>query len=417
MVNQFKNLTLLDYILDKKSNISNDPYRVAIISVQHLLETTGSLFECFLKLGIPSQQIIVMGKLYSTNSQVAEKIKHLGIEVIQSSDSNEPGAYYELFIRDCHLLWNKLIENISSLNISTIIVLDDGGGLISTVPESVMRKYCVIGVEQTTSGIELNKEGPISIISVAGSAVKRYIEPAFISQSVIQKARKYLLNYRPKHLGIIGLGNIGLALVRDLKGSYPLTAFDIKKSDDIITDTKINIAKTADELFNTCDFIIGATGKDVSKESWINDLKTDKVLVSVSSGDIEFKSLLKNGKKYLLKPISSLLDDVIIENEQGHKLRILRGGTPINFDNNIHSVLPEHIQLTRALLLIGVIQAIENNHDLCKNRVITKLDLDWQKDILNKWFNDVNLSKFEFSVPVKKILGQSNFIEEESLGV
>lgn len=416
MRERFKKLDLLEYVLSNTRKIEKNTSSIAIISVQHIIETTGNLFDCFIRLGIPAENILLMGKLYSNNSKVAELIESFGIEVSKSSDGHTPGTYYELFKMDCQQLWCRMIEKIAGKNIATIIVLDDGGVLTSIVPESVLEKYCVIAVEQTTSGIELNKEGLVSIISVAGSAVKRFIEPSFISQAVIAKARKYLLNYNPACIGILGTGNIGMALVKDLSTKYPVTVYDIEKKDNLFEDSRVHIARSADELFQSCDFIIGATGKDVSKKDWIDNLKTDKVLISVSSGDIEFRTLLKSNNNYFIKPITSLLDDVSMTSDQGHTLSILRGGTPINFDNNIHSVLPEYIQITRALLLTGVIQAMENSKQLCRERVITKLDPVWQKKLLKEWLLMVDSSRFEFSILAKKIIDEPFFAEQQSLG-
>ncbi len=414
MSKEFANLNLLKYIINIRSKNLRDPSKVAVISVQHLLETTGSLFESLVDLGISPLNILLMGKLYSNNIKVTKKITKLGIEVVNNSDSSEPGVYGEIFKQDCLHLWDRMSEKISEKNIETIIVLDDGGVLISTVPFSIIKKFCVIAVEQTTSGIELNKNSPISIISVAGSAVKKHIEPAFISQAIIQKAKRYLLMYAPKNIGIFGLGNIGRALVKDLSDHYHLSVFDHNED---ITNALIKIDSDANSLYLNADFIIGATGNDVSNLNWVKKAGKDKILMSVSSGDKEFKGLLNISKKYIQEPVSSLLDNVVINTEDGYRLKILRGGTPINFDNNIHSVLPEYIQLTRALLLIGVIQAIENSYQLCESSQIVKLDPIWQRKILEYWYQTVDTSKFEFSTPVMTILKDHDFIERESFGI
>ncbi len=179
--------------------------------------------------------------------------------------------------------------------------------------------------------------------------------------------------YAPKNIGIFGLGNIGRALVKDLSDHYHLSVFDHNED---ITNALIKIDSDANSLYLNADFIIGATGNDVSNLNWVKKAGKDKILMSVSSGDKEFKGLLNISKKYIQEPVSSLLDNVVINTEDGYRLKILRGGTPINFDNNIHSVLPEYIQLTRALLLIGVIQAIENSRNVKLENFIVALGID-----------------------------------------
>lgn len=413
MSSPFIRLQLLDYILKEKGTTFNKE-DIGLISVQHLLETTGAMFETVVKLGITPDNILVMGKLYSTNQSVVSNIKSLGIEVQTNVDSDQLGTYHELFINDCKLLWAKFEKKILEKKIKIIVVLDDGGSLIATVPKEMINKYCVIGVEQTTSGIELNKMSPIPIINVAGSAIKRFIEPAFISQAVIRKVRRYLLGRKPKSIGIFGNGNIGRALITDLSRHFPVSVFDVV--DTNYKSESIKKCFSADELFLGSDLIIGATGKDISSTDWLKRAGQNKIMFSVSSGDIEFKSLLVSASQYLKRPIRSLLDDLEFITEDGFTITLLRGGTPVNFDNNIHSVLPEHIQLTRSLLILGVIQAIESSHELCGNNVIKKLDPSWQRKLLSEWIKLEDISKFEFPMDIHNAISDISVIENKSLG-
>lgn len=416
MTSSFKKLNLLNYIVEKHGKSILDRNKIAIISVQHLLDSTGSLFQSFLDLGIPAKNISVMGKLYSNNLTVIQKMKALGIEVYPSSDSQEPGYYHELFIKDCICFWQHFGKKINEFDIKTIIVLDDGGNLISTVPDKLVNDYCIIGVEQTTSGIEKNFESKISIINVAGSAVKRFIEPAFISQAVIQKIRKYLMVYVPQKIGIFGYGNIGKALAKDLCRKYEVYVFDNNSDVEKNAFPKLHFEESAMDVFYDCDLIIGATGKDVSSARWLERSKGNKLIMSVSSGDIEFKTLLRQSENHLKRPVNSSLDNVILATKDGYEIKIFRGGTPVNFDNNIHSVLPEYIQLTRALLLIGVIQAAHDAPDLCQSCNFVKLDPDWQNETLNYWKKTVDYRNFSFAVPIEKLSNQSGLISAESLG-
>jgi hypothetical protein len=416
MFSKIATLELLEYVLFERgcklSNLSN----VAIISVQHLVESTGSLFKSIITLGIAPENIWVTGKLYSNNTLTIKRIKALGIQVQNSSDSSAVGSFHNSFLSDCVRLWESFDKHIAARGVQRIIILDDGGHLISTLPDKMLGKYCLIGVEQTTSGIELNRSSKISIVNVAGSAIKRYVEPAFISQAVLQKLRRYLLNSKPTEIGIIGLGNIGTALARDLSSYYSVSVFDNHEQFATCDLRNVKIKSSADELFYDCDLVIGATGTDISKEHWLKTATTDKTLISVSSGDIEFKRLLTASSRYLDRPIHSSLDNVIIQMENGHTLTILRGGTPINFDNNLHSVLPEYIQLTRALLLLGVIQAIEESVSLCERKLFVKLNASWQRKILKHWVESVDHSKFRFNVSVDELLNEKSFIEQHSLG-
>lgn len=417
---KFKELEVLNYIVKKyaRKEIFLNPSNIYIISLQHLLETTGSLFESILEIGIPVENIIITGKIYSNNEKTIAKLKKIGIYVEDNSNSNSLGNYYNILRKDCNKLWERLEFKTKDNKDSIIVVLDDGGILLSSVPYHLKERYCIIGIEQTTSGIELNKECRIPIISVAGSAIKRYVEPAFISQAVIQKSLHYFLSYHPKKVGVIGYGNIGKALVKDLSNhkEIEVLVYDCEKVKNGIANS-IKFCSSLDELYYNSDMVIGATGKDISNQNWLRKSGTDKVLISVSSGDVEFNTLLQKSNDFIITKVNSILDDLTLKSSDNYNVIIPRGGTPINFDNNKHSVLPEHIQLTRGLLLLGVLQAITQRKKLCGNIEVIKLKVEWQRDVLKYWSTKVNLKKFEFTIPIEKILNSPSFIEEYSQGI
>ena len=64
-----------------------------IFGVQHILETTASLFKAFIDLGIPAENIWVMGKIYSTSLPVAKTIRALGIHLADDPIPQTPDGY------------------------------------------------------------------------------------------------------------------------------------------------------------------------------------------------------------------------------------------------------------------------------------------------------------------------------------
>ena len=48
---------------------------VGLFCVQHLLETTGSLFEKLAQLGLSAEQTFIMGKVYSANAGVKDGLE------------------------------------------------------------------------------------------------------------------------------------------------------------------------------------------------------------------------------------------------------------------------------------------------------------------------------------------------------
>ena len=83
----FKEYSVLERLLTShKHKKKLDNY--FIISVQHLLSSTGSMFDAFIRYGFESNNIYLTGKLYSTHSETKEKLKQLGINIIESTIRN-----------------------------------------------------------------------------------------------------------------------------------------------------------------------------------------------------------------------------------------------------------------------------------------------------------------------------------------
>ena len=93
-------------------------------------------------------------------------------------------------------------------------------------------------------------------------------------------------------------------------------------------------------------------------QDWWPKLIGEKVLISCSSQDLEFRSALLSLNDGNHGPVSQrqLTCEVTVPLSEG-KLRILRGGFPVNFDGSRESVPAADIQMTRGLLLGAILQA------------------------------------------------------------
>jgi S-adenosylhomocysteine hydrolase len=178
----FPKYYVLDQLLEKhKTELDLKDY--FIISVQHLMRSTGSLFETLLEWGINPKHIFLTGKIYSAHQETIEKIKQLEINVKTPTIPVELGYYANYLEKDVLDLWKEL-EKVLTPN-AKIIVLDDGGFALKNVPEDILQKYEVFGIEQTTSGIRLqNTFKKFPVIPVASSAAKTIIEPPIVSEAV-----------------------------------------------------------------------------------------------------------------------------------------------------------------------------------------------------------------------------------------
>lgn len=358
-----------------------------LISVQHLLRSTGSLFEAIIKFGIKPQNIFVTGKIYSTHSETSIKLKKLGINVIDSTLPDKLGHYITFLEKDVKFMWKELIRVLTPG--AKIIILDDGGFVLKNVPAIVLTKYKVFGIEQTTSGIRLQKSFKnFPVIHVATSAAKRIIEPPIVSEAIKIQLGKKIKDLKPKVVGIIGYGHVGKAVAEEFKKQYKIFVYDIDKEKEVRNHEQICFCKTKNELYFQSDVIIGATGQDVSELKWLQESNGNKTLISVSSGDIEFNKILKECGSQLIDKLETPLQDLRIKTSDGNILRILRGGFVANFTGKPDSSPGYIIQVTRGLLFAAVIQIIDESEKLFKSQGPIILNPTLQNEIVDLWFNN-----------------------------
>ncbi len=185
-------------------------------------------------------------------------------------------------------------------------------------------------------------------------------------------------------------------------------------SKDIYQD--VTYCSSLVELINNSDILIGATGQDISSITWLENIYKNITLISVSSGDIEFKTLIKNCKSYLEHEVSSPLDTLSIRTKNNSKITILRGGMVANFTGSHESGPSLGIQLTRGLIFSSIIQIIENQSLLSGKYGAIMLSPSLQREVVNYWFNDQPQKKLDYSAQIIKSFNRTNWIKSLSGG-
>lgn len=381
----FPKLPLLEKLCAQFSG--GKPLRdVRILGIQHFLETTGSLIEALIRLGAAPQHIFLAGKNYSSNKDVAEELKLRGINVIEATGLCGWGKLQGQLESTAAALWKALQESEAS---GEVIVLDDGGFTLSA-DFARSRRYRMAGVEQTTSGISnlLSAGLPCPVVDVAHSAAKRVLESPLIEAAVLQRIKSLHGSFLPDLIwGVVGTGNVGTALFDGLqRAGRRVLAYDIDWRNSRVAD--FPFCRDLRELFEECDVVLGCSGQDMlAGQTWWQGIRGEKTLVSCSSHDVEFRTLLTAWGKTQTEPPADVLGTVVIPTEYG-MFTILRGGCPVNFDGSRESVPAEDIQLTRALLLIGVLQAREIlRAPRPQSRDFLQLDTRLQSDVALDWIH------------------------------
>ncbi len=332
----------------------------AFICVQHELTATICLFEMLIALGAKPGRIFIVGKHYSSCQHVGSTLEGMGIKRFSSTQDHAPGEFFEAINYDVKALWHSFCGKIEAdAGIKNLIILDDGGRCSAAIPEAVFEKMPVFAIEQTTRGLNNTTtfELPFPIIQVAASAAKVILESPIIANAAItDQLSEYLQSINHNSVcGVVGIGNIGLAVARKLLSlGYKLHVFDAKKC---LPDSLIDAVKESslEDLFQHADHIFSCTGYDVVNDLDLALLEGYKHLYSCSSEDIEFQSLLTSRPDILT---NNRLDDIIIRLSEKATIQLHRGGFPITF-NNLPTPAPlVDIQLTQGLLLGAVFQAI-----------------------------------------------------------
>lgn len=337
-----------------------------LVCGQHLLNTTGSLVKSMITLGAEPSKIFIVGKSYSNNPQTVSNLKAMGVNIIPTSRQLSLGKFATSYSRDVNRLWTEATKSYQHSRRSkpAIIVLDDGGHVLDQTPTELLDdKPKIIGIEQTSSGVLDASSQLYPIIELATSAIKG-LEAEFIATKASDTIREIFKDTtNDKIVGIVGFGHIGQAVFKAVKKMGFKRVFVYDANSEKTRGINGHAIRTKDALFTVADCIIGCTGKDIigpHELTNIDSRTTPLTLISLSSKDIEFRTLLEYIHRNNRNGSTAPLTDIHYKNSQNVTHLIYNGGMPANFRNQQAMSVNEHdIQLIRGLLLQAVLQAKE----------------------------------------------------------
>lgn len=326
------NYPLLRKVFDNYKDHGLDLSNVRLYSCQHLLGPQLEMYKLLISFGIQPQNIIALGKAYSTNTQVMNSLKGLGVRVMQPEFSGI--SFDQEHINNCEIMLSEVLDTHRN------VILDDGGQLILTLKD----KKIEFAVEQTSSGFR-KLEGvtlDFPMYNVARSPIKLLEESRLIGLLSLSRVEDYIRDkgiVSPK-IVIIGLGPIGNSLLKIFKEEgKDIVGFDVETK-------KGQILSYIDD--NKVDVVIGATGTMLFNASDLDEIKGGHVchLISVSSSDREFP--VTHFRKH-----ENVHEDVKYKN-----FIFVNNGFPINFKGNKYESTPVEIEKTIALLLGSVLHGL-----------------------------------------------------------
>jgi S-adenosylhomocysteine hydrolase len=391
-------LPLLDWVASHTSK--SRLHDCAIIAHTHLLPNNRPLFRHLASL-LDFGRMYVIDKPYSTVRSTFNELVWAGFEVVPvRMEQNLP---YEFAVKkSLDVLWRKVVDDQKRRKFKKLLIIDDGGDVWRTIPWDELTGVQIAVVEQTQRGIAYLENGTVHdhppIVSVASSGIKKIVESDFIGVSVVKKLSDLGELQRAQRIGIIGMGSIGQAIEREL-ASREIQPYSYDPVYHVNPPLSPNTCPTLDTLFNECDLIIGTTGTDALKGlPWNRVITGKKVLVSASSADLEFASLLK-----LAPTLPASFDTVSIVVHDSLTVEILNGGYPVNFDREKDTTPDEDIVLTRCLMYIGAMQAMELIDSSTTESVVYNLDTVSQEHLLRRW------------IEYKKEIGQQSSVTQEQV--
>lgn len=369
----------------------------AIVAVQHMLLQTVDLFRALAEMGINPKNIFALGKIYSNSLPVIKSLREMGVTVIDTTVP-EPGAFHSYFQRDIDRLWQVAAETLAQRDIERVIVLDDAGACITSVPQNVLRRYSVCAVEQTSSGMFLFEENspPFAVIPWARAAAKLKILGPIFSQYLIEKLNTKFFHgvaLQRERVGIIGLGSMGSG-VADLllRDGNKVFFYDSDSDLHVPKSLRNRIARlhSLDELMLQCDYVLGCSGRNPFKDNWPLRHRPDVKLISGSSGDQEFGPIIRHLKQKPHFKIESNSWDIVSEYGPSGPIHIAYRGYPYSFVSRDIEALPTWIvQLDTGGLLAALVQA-RLFLELCEtgleqNKGIHRLTPEAQRFVYQRW--------------------------------
>jgi len=368
-----------------------------VVYIHHPLRTSLNLLNAIFSLGLAPGNTFVLGKHYSENREVVQEIKRLKVHMQPCSTQVGLGCFDKNFAHDIQGLWSQVVRHLErNTYIENVLILDHGGYAIKLMPNSIHQNFKVVGLEKTSGGlIKLDRQGffpPFPLINMANCAAKKIIESPLIARAVLEKLSPVIPTHRKMICGVIGYGAIGKAIADKLHSlGHRVIICDNDPTQLKVINLRDNFLATTDVVTTiaSSELIFGCSGQDVTQSTEIFRLSPhDKMLISCSSGDSEFLTLLQliqtNHHNGLIKNPRM---DQIYKSEIGGNIKILRGGFPYNFDDSGESVPSNDIQLTRALALSGVFQAVDffKNHNVLNKIGLYALDAELQKFVVREW--------------------------------
>jgi S-adenosylhomocysteine hydrolase len=375
----FPHLPLLEYVEELFDVKATQPLvGFSFLCVQHLLASTGALIDSLSRCGADLSRMQIVGKGYSTNQEVLRVLRDSGIRVLNPGFRGTAEEPYDAIVAEAVATALAVAQSEIRPTAKGVLLLDDGGHAISRAQESFPVGFPITAVEQTTRGIRVADAllPRFPVINIGRSRAKLHLEAPLIAISMVHNLQQLLASGRSlfgdlNEVFLIGYGAVGRSVALRLRAQhYEVTVFDnAAEIRGAARDDGFSIADDLHSPFVRKCVVAASTGKVSFPASLHGILQPGSVLANMGSSDLEFAAweLRRSesvgavydtkGRELAYDAPEAPWDSHYQLNTEGGYRYLLKGGFPVNFDGGPDPIPPSAIQLTRALLLAGVLQA------------------------------------------------------------
>lgn len=405
-----ESLDLLEFVADRFKIREERPFvHHKILAIQHLLGSTVPFFNMLQQGGASPSNIVLVGKAYSSHPEVVHTLIHKGYNVdFNSVFEFNADIPYESTL-ESHIIdkADSFIRGISENEKGLII--DDGGKAIKLLHNhysSYLPQFAC--VEQTSRGARvvssLNLGCPVA--NVARSEAKTIYESPAIAKGMVEELTELLsiweenkvISLKNRSVLVLGYGFIGQNVVREfIKFGYKCIVYDPEKYQlDKARADGINIVKDKLKALPNVSIVVGCSGTPVMSEEEMGSFRNGTLVVNMASTDTEFSAWLLRPKGQIVHERVRDCDDKYLSNRRPLAWRslyhvkllkndfyLVNGGFPSDFSGKINPIPIADIQLTSALLLTGLIQAMKSR----RNQFL-EIDPLFQKDLLDQYLKN-----------------------------
>lgn len=396
----------------------------SFVARTHLLRSTLGLVR---ELGVKPENGVLCGKEYSSNTLVMDQMARQGFSVLDvETPVGRPGESGGSMLSRLapmmdsafnptsrmEALVAEQLKSVRGGRTDALRVVDDGGEMILMLAEghADLAKR-ISAVEQTRFGANKirDKKIPFPVVNVAESPVKLHMESVLIGWSVASEVQKTIDALASqglpagKRVVLVGYGAVGQAVAKMMRlAGYSITVVDKVPEKNEAAEADGFATSESTKAMESADYVIGATGAVALTRDDVLHLKDGAVLFSASSSMVEFAvdgpfapappqpfpepHVRFQGRNVKVGTSTGPLHAHQLLLSTDKEFLVAKGSYPINLTGGMDPIAPNLIQLTRALLLLGVIQSKEA---MGKQSGLLPLDRQGQRFIATEWMKEV----------------------------